>query len=181
MAKFCDACGVSVTAPEFDQMRFEYEALTARVYTRETSTLTIATLTTAAALAFLAIIVERQVSEMRVYLVLGLLFTSAGIIYRELTLFTIDRKQLLRLRQIERDPRTFPNGIPTYHGFWTYFRWFVFRCVVFSPVLGFLIYLGLGGENALAFALLGVLVVLVVPFLLGVAEYLSFADASITL
>lgn len=172
VAIFCDACGVSVTAPEFDQMRFEYEALTTRVYTRETSTLTIATLTTAAALAFLAIIAQRQVSEMRVYLVLGLLFTLAGIFYREVTLFTIDRKQLLSLRQIERDSRIFPNGIPTYHGFWTYFRWFIFRCVMFSPVLGFL-YLGLGGENVLAFALLGVLVALV-PLLLAVAEYLSF-------
>ena len=167
VAKFCDACGVSVTAPEFDQIRFEYEALIERVYTRETSTLTIATLTTAAALAFLAIIVERQISDMRVY-ILGLLFASAGILYRELTVFTIDRNQLLRIRQIEHDSRMFPTGIPTYHGFWTYFRWFVFRCVMFSPVLGF-IYFGLGGEDVLAFALLGV--VLVVPLLLVVAEW----------
>ena len=156
-------------SPSEDQLRFEYEVLTARVYTRETSTLTIATLTTAAALAFLAIVVERQVSDTGVYL-LGLLFALVGILYRELTLFTIDRKQLARIRQIQDDRRIFPNGIPTSHRFWIYSRWFIFRCVIFSPVFGFLRYLGLVGESVFCVALLGILVILVVPLLLVVAE-----------
>jgi len=154
--------GLLQITPE-DHLRFEYEALTTRLYTRETSTLTIATLTTAGALAFLAIVVERGVSDKGVYL-LGLFFASVGILYRELTLFTIDRKQLFRIRQIEGDHRIFPNGIPTYQGFWTYFRWFIFRCVILSPVVGFLRYLGLPAEIVIVFGLL-------VPLFLTVTEY----------
>jgi hypothetical protein len=151
-----------------EKLKFEYESLTERVYSREDSTLTITTLTTAGALAFLAIVFESQRPTRGIYLI-GLIFSLAGLAYRELTVFTIDRRQLVRIRQIENNPRIFPNGVPRADAFWTFLRWFVFRCIVFSPAVGFLRYWGFGGANPWFFALaLG----LSVPLLLSTFEYL---------
>jgi hypothetical protein len=110
---------------------FEYEALTARFYSRESSTLTIATFMAAASLTVLAIGV--QIADPRIWL-MGLAFSFAGIVYRELTVFTMDRKDLRRIREIERN-RGF-RQLTKWDKFFKALRWFMFRCAIITPFAG---------------------------------------------
>lgn len=108
---------------------FEYEALTARVCSRESSTLTIATFTAAASLTVLAIGVK--IADPRIW-VMGIAFSFAGMVYRELTVFTIDRRELGRIREIWHNSG-FP---PTKWDFFLALRSFMFRCAVITPLAG---------------------------------------------
>lgn len=126
-----------------DLLRFEYEAVTARHYSRESSTLTICTLTTAAALALLAITAEaaQSVPDLRIY-AMGLLFAVGGIAFHEVTVFTIDRVTLDWILPKE-DPVVgfFPEKAPEVGRLWRSGRWFVFRAMMWTPLAGFLRYL----------------------------------------
>ena len=147
---------------------FEYEALTARVYSRESSTLTIATFTAAASLTFLAIAAQGEMAkDIRIWL-MGVAFSLLGIVYRELTVFTMDRKNLHRIRKIERN-RHFPQ--PTkWDKFFRGFRWFVFRCAMISPAVG-LVRLWAVLDSWLGNPFAFLLVWLLYPVIVGVAEY----------
>jgi hypothetical protein len=129
---------------ELSDLRYRYDALTAEVQARESSTLAIATFTAAASLAFLAIVAQGDIRDARVYF-LGLLFVLCGLLYRELTVFTIDRKQLAWIREIEERLRNSGRGLfpesTRWDNFYTNLRRFVFRCVVWLPVVFLLRYL----------------------------------------
>ena len=156
-----------------ERLRSEYEALTQRVYTRESSTLTIATFTTSSALVFVAIVADAIVTGQRLgdmrLLGFGILFVAAGILYRELTLFSIDRQQLQRIRQIEQE--LFPEW-PRPNPYYRFFRWLVFRMFMWSPavlLLRLTAFLDPLLGHLLVFAF--VIGVLVYPLPVALAEY----------
>jgi hypothetical protein len=109
----------------------EYEALTARVNSRESSTLTVATFTAVASLTVFAIAV--QIRDPRVYL-MGLAFSFGGIVYLELTAFTMDPKDVRRIREIE-SKRGF-RQLTKQDKFFKALRWFMFRCAMITPFAG---------------------------------------------
>lgn len=114
----------------------EYEALTQRVYTRESSTLTIATFATGSALVFVAIaanaIVAKQgLGDPRLF-GFGILFVVAGILYRELTIFSIDMQQLRMIRRIENE--LFPDW-PKPNRYLRFLRWVAFRTFMWCPAV----------------------------------------------
>jgi hypothetical protein len=115
-----------------DDDKARYEALTARLYTRESSTLTITTFTAVAALTFLAIVA--QLNDIRLY-VLGILFVGFGVLYRELTVHTVDRADLQVIRQIERS-HGYLKKLTRPEKLCRFVRWFIFRCAVVTPAVG---------------------------------------------
>jgi len=153
------------------QLRSEYDALTQRVYTRESSTLTIATFATGSALVFVAVVADAIVAKQGLgdprLFGFGLLFVAAGILYRELTVFSIDRQQLQRIREIERE--LFPEW-PKPNPYLRFLRWLVFRVFMWSPAV---LLLRLTGRfdclGILTFAF--VMGVLIYPFPAALAEY----------
>jgi hypothetical protein len=138
---------------EEERLKFEYGVLATRVYARETSTLTFAALTTAGALAFLAILLQGVKAPPRGLYVIGVGVSLVGFAYRELTVFTIDRKEVGRMTVIENDRRIFPNRLPRPHWLGTFLRRFAFRCVIFSPAVVFMRYYGWYTPNPWGFVL----------------------------
>ena len=153
------------------RLRSEFEALTQRVYTRESSTLTIATFTTGSALVFVAIVANAIVAKQGLgdprLLGFGVLFVIAGILYRELTVFSIDRQQLRMIRRIEH--KLFPQW-PKPNACLRFFRWLVFRMFMWSPAVLLLRLTALFDRlHILAFAF--VMGVLIYPLPAAFAEY----------
>jgi hypothetical protein len=140
----CLNCGnrfaPSEAAVDIGSLRFEYETLSRKLSARESSTLTIATFTAAGALIIFSLLLEPRVADWRMY-VFGASFLFGGIVYRELTVFTIDRLQLVRIRQLERHRRLFPDRLPQIHPFWRFLRSLVFRGALVYPAVFFLRYM----------------------------------------
>jgi len=83
--------------------QLEYETLRERLNTRENSTLTFSTVTASASFILLSFFVNSNQSSEDSFFFLGIIFTFLGIIYRESTIFTIDRVESKRLRQLESE------------------------------------------------------------------------------
>lgn len=124
-----------------DDLRFEYEVLSQKISTRESSTLTIATWLIAGALIFFVIVFE-GLGDWRIY-AFGLVLIVCAVAYREVTVFTIDRVELARLRELQHNKTLFPNGLPQAHPFWSFLRSLVFRGVMWSFAVFVLRYLAL--------------------------------------
>lgn len=115
-----------------------------------------------------AIVSGLKLGDMRL-LGFGILFVTAGILYRELTVFSIDRQQLQRIRQIEHE--LFP-GWPKPNPYHRFCRWLVFRMFMWSPavlLLRLTAFLDPLLGNILVFAF--VIGVLVYPLPVALAEY----------
>jgi hypothetical protein len=152
-----------------DDLKFEYDALSQKVSTRESSTLAIATFTAAGALVFFALLLETEKADWRIY-VLGATLLVGGILYRELTVFTIDRVQFSRIRSLEDNKTLFPNGVPRVHWFWRFLRSLAFRVALVYPPAFFLRYMAYTvplPENVVGFFLI---ILLPYPVIFSAAE-----------
>jgi hypothetical protein len=103
---------MSLSREQADQL--EYERLKDKLNTRESSTLVFSTVTASASLAILSILIEKRTIP-EPYFIIGAIFTLVGILYRELTILSIDRVEYGRLRQLEGvlTGRTLPRPHPT--------------------------------------------------------------------
>jgi hypothetical protein len=164
----CLDCGnrfsPSESAFDIDGLRFEYERLSRRVSTRESSTLTIAAFMTAGASVFFALLL--RTSDWRMYLA-GTGLILVVIVYRELTVFTIDRVENERIHELESDRRLFPREVPRIGRISRFFRSFVFRlALLFFPVF-FLRLMTYGGDVLFALSLVIWLLYALIPSLAG--------------
>lgn len=160
---------LSVVDVEYER----YQAVAQRHYARESSTLVITTFLSAGALAFLAIVTEGTVPIDPRFYAAGIGFGVLGIAYHELTVLTIDRKEL---RQIMR-PMEDKLGLPKrteWDKFFQFTRWLVFRLAVVTPAAGLLRIWGpLDNLDLLVFI---VVVWLPYPLVLSIFHYLLFED-----
>jgi hypothetical protein len=151
-----------------DDDEARYEALTARLYARDSATLTITTFASVAALTFLAVVA--QLKDVRLY-VLGILFVAFGVFYRELTVHTADRADLQVIRRIERSRGWFtkPTGREKLCRF---FRWFAFRCAMVTPAVGLIRFWAILDQLLPEWWIFYPICIGTYPFLAGVLEYL---------
>jgi len=80
--------------PKDAQDELKYQTLKDRINTRESSTLVVATLTSSTSYFLL----ERDTS---LFSILGILISLLGILYRELTIFTVEMLDYWKLRKIQ--------------------------------------------------------------------------------